>query len=907
VRIRGRESLPGLRIAVAALLAIGVASVAASSAWALPSVVYVDASWTGTGDPDGSGPAAAMGVDAFATVQAGVDGVAPGGTVRVAAGTYAEDVSVGKALTLAGAKAGVDARARSGPESVLRSVSFGVSGVTVDGFSFNGSSSQVTVSSSATILSGAVVQNNLFAGFGDVAIPTNNAGSILIRRNRFSAPSSPAEPMQIKANPPAPAGGCSGAQVLDNSFVEATTNGSADVNFSCGAGASSGVTIAGNTSVESDAQGPSFAAFDGITGDLSVSNNTATTNGSTLYFFGGVTGAVTIEANTFAAGPGSAAVGLHGVNSGVFTVTGNTLSGAIGGISVPSGSVVAPGKVVAHGNDFSGSSVKVVNGSSPTLDAAANWWGDVAGPGVLSGIVTSPWCTAAGCATLSNDPSLTALSVSGGSLSPAFSASTLSYSASVANATTSVSVNATATPGAMVAVAGGTGLLVGANTVTVTVTSLDLAATRSYVVSVVRAGASSGGGGGAAPAAAVPPSVIAVAPVANAPASVKVEPKQTGAASVAVAPASSAGTGPKPVAISATWPAGTFSTPVTVELAPAPTLSVPTGSTKPPAPTAGGFTASGAVFQLTVTDSSGAPVTTFQAPIVFHVSSAPRGDIPAYSPDGVAWTPMHLLASPTLPAGARDGYYVNADGSIDIFTRHATFFGLVEDAQAPSLLVKAAIGGGRLRLSLRASDNVRVVSFRVKCSGSPAMLTTKSYVVVPARSGTCVARALDGAGNRSVPTTVTMVDRGGIVVDNVAVAAHEQQPGYEWGIASHNHAGAPALTADPQTPLLGTVDGALFFVTAGVAIDEQARLVVSIVDLRTGKKLLLTPSRSRIGNPTRGEAATSLRYRVLVPRTLPLRVALPARFVLPGYRYALQVVARDPQGNTSRLSIRFDG
>lgn len=72
----------------------------------LPADVYVNASWAGTSagtDPDGAGPATSFGADAFDTIQAGVNGVASGGTVHVAAGTYRENVTIATPLTLAGA------------------------------------------------------------------------------------------------------------------------------------------------------------------------------------------------------------------------------------------------------------------------------------------------------------------------------------------------------------------------------------------------------------------------------------------------------------------------------------------------------------------------------------------------------------------------------------------------------------------------------------------------------------------------------------------------------------------------------------------------------------------------------------------------------------------------------------
>jgi hypothetical protein len=110
------------------------------------------------------------------------------------------------------------------------------------------------------------------------------------------------------------------------------------------------------------------------------------------------------------------------------------------------------------------------------------------------------------------------------------------------------------------------------------------------------------------------------------------------------------------------WPAGTFSTPVTV------TATSATGLT---AAFAGGTFA----IKLIVTDTSGNAVTEFAAPIDLVFPSVPVGAIPAYSHDGVTWTAVPQLAGTTLPAGYPDGWFSDATGSVHLLTLHATDFG----------------------------------------------------------------------------------------------------------------------------------------------------------------------------------------------------------------------------------------
>ena len=69
---------------------------------AATSPVSVNASWDGTAPGTNLGGGLVFGVNAFATIQTGVNAVAASGTVNVAAGSYGENVTIAKSLTLDG-------------------------------------------------------------------------------------------------------------------------------------------------------------------------------------------------------------------------------------------------------------------------------------------------------------------------------------------------------------------------------------------------------------------------------------------------------------------------------------------------------------------------------------------------------------------------------------------------------------------------------------------------------------------------------------------------------------------------------------------------------------------------------------------------------------------------------------
>ncbi len=490
--------------------------------------------------------------------------------------------------------------------------------------------------------------------------------------------------------------------------VQATGSGGGPDGYGGVNGPLTGVTISGNTVQNNLSGGVSLGAgidlynLDGAT----VSGNTI--NGA---YYGGVL--IGTSGNI-------AFTGNHFTGNGMASADPNAAAIAFGG---GWGGLNPLGGFTVHSNTFNGNRNAIWNDDNPgVVNATSNWWGSASGPGVLTRVTTMPWCTDSSCSTLSTNANLTALSLSSGTLSPAFNSSTIAYSASVDNSVSSVTVNKTASPGANAVVSGGSSLAVGSNTVTVDVTSADGSVTKAYTVTVNRSaaatvsisaspaslitgnsstlswsssntsscsasgswsGSQSGSGsastgvlvaagshtytlsctgpGGSANASTTVTATPPLTPPVDQPQSVIVTPDEPGTVAVEV----TNGTSATPITITTTWDPGTFTEPVTVTATPRP-------------PTPGGFAVGSTIIQLTVTDAAGNPVTQFAKPLRLRISASAADNVPAYSQDGITWRPIPRLTSLPLPPTQEDGYFVNTDGSIDIYTRHATFFGLVK-------------------------------------------------------------------------------------------------------------------------------------------------------------------------------------------------------------------------------------
>ena len=146
-----------------------------------PAQVFVNAAWAGLAigtDPDGSGAAISFGYDAYATIQQGLNAVAPGGAVYVAGGTYQETLPVSKSVTLEGASSASTVLAGTGTGTgILASgATVNVVGLTIEGFSTGLTAGAVT----GSITGGVTSTLNLT----DVQLLNDNTGGFLSGLNK---------------------------------------------------------------------------------------------------------------------------------------------------------------------------------------------------------------------------------------------------------------------------------------------------------------------------------------------------------------------------------------------------------------------------------------------------------------------------------------------------------------------------------------------------------------------------------------------------------------------------------------------------------------------------------------------------------------------------------------------------
>jgi hypothetical protein len=333
------------------------------------------------------------------TIQSAVNDVTCS-TINVAAGNYSENVVIPRGLTLNGAQAGVDARTRSGPESIingglLANITITADGVTVDGFTLNGPVSQGTA---AIVMMGAntgeTIQNNIVNNPGRAA--SFNTSNTVFKQNAvvnsfatagdgFQANTTPVQNVTISANNFSGANG--NIYNADITIIEGNSN----------------IVVSGNFG---NGDGTLLALFK--TNGAQITDNTAVGDGaSSAIYIGGGNSNVIVDGNQVTSAGSAVKVANifgDGINSSV-TIIGNTLSSNAYGVNVAATSVT--GTVQAHRNSLTGNTAfGIFNdpSSGGLVSGTCNWWGAASGPGpigsgtgdkVSTGVTFNPWLVSA--------------------------------------------------------------------------------------------------------------------------------------------------------------------------------------------------------------------------------------------------------------------------------------------------------------------------------------------------------------------------------------------------------------------------------------------------------------------------------------------------------------------------------
>lgn len=275
-----------------------------------PTVTYVDDDWAGLAngvDPDGAGPIVAIGLDAFATIQAAVDAVdatALTPMVQVSAGTYPENVSINKNVTVIG----ITGTAVDGePDAVVidpvsgNGISIGTpaSNVTLQNLTVTDAANGITIANNANLTLTNVAATNA-TGTGLVSTTT---GTVTINGGTFDG-------INI-SNANAVTIGTSTLTATDN--VSITANNAITLNGTINAGSST-VNLAANND---------GAGTDGLTMN----------SGATIVTTNDTANAINLTVNNLLGGTGSLVVGA---------LQAGTTSGATGGritVDINSGAI----------------------------------------------------------------------------------------------------------------------------------------------------------------------------------------------------------------------------------------------------------------------------------------------------------------------------------------------------------------------------------------------------------------------------------------------------------------------------------------------------------------------------------------------------------------------------------------
>jgi hypothetical protein len=288
---------------------------------------------------------------------------------------------------------------------------------------------------------------------------------------------------------------------------------------------------------------------------------------------------------------------------------------------------------------------------------------------------------------------------------------------------------------------------------------------------------------------------------------------------------------------------------------------------------------SGTFVQLNVTNATGGAITQFTGALAIDFPAQSSAFVPLYSEDGTTWRTVPRLDNPDLPAGQPDGYYRHADGSITIFTRHATVWALVKPPATVVGLHATALADGNVRVAWR---------------GATAGLGVKAYQVF--RDNHLVA---------TVRTTRTTVGLHGLHVAAFRVRAVDQA-GTVGPLSKTARVRARAVTHLGGSVARATVTrgAAAVVLRARIRLDAPSKLTISVLS-STGRRMSLLAG-STVGARVQHATVQFLRASTHAGQ-VPVVLRLPTAAIHRGGVYRLWITGLAPGRAPTPLVYVFHG